>query len=459
MRSLFLKIFLWFWCAMALVAMVLMISTEVTQQSEMVPPERVLMDKALRLHGQLAADMYFREGRAAVEKYLSELKTTGVISSVVLDDMGNPVAGGLASPVEPDWVLQALKSTTPLVAFRILGPRVAMPVSAANGQRFIFVSDLSLSPMRFFKTEPHKLVLRLVAILLTAGLVCYWLARYLTAPVTQLRMATQKLASGDLSARVNLKGRRRDELIGLGHDFNRMAEQIESMMETRRRLLSDISHELRSPLARLSVALGLARQKNHPEVKDVLDRMERETERLNDLIGQILALSRLESEEVVRHFVSVDLSALISEAVADANYEATERNRRVEIIRDSHCILPGRPELLHSSIENVIRNALHYTREGTAVEINLECGNGRNVLVRIRDHGPGVPEASLDKLFEPFYRIDEARNRQAGGAGLGLAITQRAVQLHGGTVRASNAADGGLIVELQFPLQPANNPH
>ena len=141
-----------------------------------------------------------------------------------------------------------------------------------------------------------------------------------------------------------------------------------------------------------------------------------------------------------------------------ANYEATERNRRVKIIRDSHCILPGRPELLHSAIENVIRNALHYTREGTAVEINLECGNGRNALVRIRDHGPGVPEAALDKLFEPFYRIDQARNRQAGGAGLGLAITQRAVQLHGGMVSASNAADGGLIVELQFPLQPANNP-
>jgi signal transduction histidine kinase len=453
MRSLFLKIFLWFWLAMALVAMVLIISIEISRQNEFTPPERVLMDKALRLHGRLAADQYLRGGAPALEDYLSQLKSTGELYPALFDDQARLLGGSLTSVPAEDWIRQTLNSTGPQVAFANSGPRVALPVETGGGHHFVFVSDLVFAPKSFFRTQPHKLVLMFLAILITAGLVCYWLASYLTAPVTQLRMATLKLAGGNLAARANLKGRRRDELTGLGHDFNRMAERIESMMESQKRLLSDISHELRSPLARLSVALGLVRQKSPPESNEMLNRIERETERLNELIGRLLTLFRLESQEAGGDFKPVDLAALIREVAADANYEAVNRNRQVQIKQLSPCTIIGRPELLHSAIENVVRNGLHYTQAGTAVEISLERNLEGHALVRIRDHGPGVPETVLGKLFQPFYRIDDARDRQAGGAGLGLAITKRAVQLHGGTATASNAADGGLTVELQLPCK------
>jgi two-component system sensor histidine kinase CpxA len=228
-----------------------------------------------------------------------------------------------------------------------------------------------------------------------------------------------------------------------------MAERIESLIEAQRRLLGDISHELRSPLARLSVALGLARRQAGDRAASSLDRMEREAERLNDLIGQLLSLSRLESgaERIDSH--KIDLARLVREVAEDADFEARSRNRSVRILSVDECSVEGNHRLLASAIENVVRNAARHTAEGTQVEISLRCNDRARIVVR--DHGEGVPESMLGNIFRPFYRVEDARDRQSGGSGLGLAITERAVRLHGGEVRAENAEGGGLIIEISLP--------
>jgi len=304
-------------------------------------------------------------------------------------------------------------------------------------------------------------------VLVIGGIFCYWLARYLTTPLLKLRTTTNELAEGNLSARVGIKlAKRRDEVGQLGRDFNLMAERLESMVKAQQRLLGDISHELRSPLARLGVALGLARQRSGESASGALDRIERESDNLNEMISQLLALTRLESGTDGRKRTDVDLAALVREVAEDADFEARSQNRSVQVVSTDDCSINGVEELLRSAVENVVRNAVHYTQEGTAVEVALRKQNGAGdnfAVISVRDRGNGVPEEALDKIFRPFYRTEDARDRQSGGGtGLGLAITERAVRMHGGTVKASNAPEGGLSVELKLliPSQlPATNGH
>jgi two-component system sensor histidine kinase CpxA len=299
--------------------------------------------------------------------------------------------------------------------------------------------------------------LRLLVVLLIGGIFCFWLARYLTKPVLRMRTTTNELAEGNLGARVATKlTKRRDEIGDLGRDFNGMAERLESMVKAQQRLLGDISHELRSPLARLGVALGLARQRSGPEATASLDRIERESDNLNEMISQLLTLTRLESGTDGRKRSTVDLSALVHEVAEDADFEAHSLNRSVQVVVSDSCSINGVEELLRSAVENVVRNAVRFTAEGTAVEIALKRQNGSGdnfAVISVRDRGNGVPEESLEKIFRPFYRTEDARDRQSGGGtGLGLAITERAVRMHGGSVQATNAPGGGLSVEMKLLL-------
>jgi two-component system sensor histidine kinase CpxA len=297
---------------------------------------------------------------------------------------------------------------------------------------------------------------RAIAIVLIIGAVCFALARYMTNPISRLRRVTGELADGNLDARVagNFVNRR-DELGDLSRDFNFMAERIETLVLSQRRLTSDISHELRSPLARLSVALGLARRSRGPDFNRYLDRIERETERLNELIGNLLKLARLESGVEPQEFEVLDLDALVREVVDDVGFEAQSRNRAVHILHADQCRAAGRWELLRSAVENVVRNAVIHTAENTVVEITLAIAPDHPAdlaIIRVRDHGPGVPAHLLREIFQPFYRVDEARERSVGGTGLGLAITEHAVSFHQGQIHAENSSQGGLIVEIRLPL-------
>ena len=301
-------------------------------------------------------------------------------------------------------------------------------------------------------------LLRLLAVLATTGLVCYLLARNLTSPISQLREATRRLAKGNLSTRVDSSlSARRDEMGVLGRDFDLMAERIETLVKAQSRLLADVSHELRSPLARLSMALELVRQTATPESKPDLDRIEREAERLNAMIGQLLTISRLESGQQQPDGTRLNVRQLVADVCADADYEARKHGAHVSTAALEEFTTTGTASLLRSAIENVVRNAVRYTDTGTSVEVSLTRETipspaPHYAVIRVRDHGPGVPEDALDNLFRPFYRVEGARDRQSGGEGLGLAITEAAAKLHGGKTVAYNAAEGGLVVEISLPI-------
>jgi two-component system sensor histidine kinase CpxA len=284
---------------------------------------------------------------------------------------------------------------------------------------------------------------------------CLLLALYLTRPIIGLRRATHALAEGDLNARAGAQlGRRRDEIADLVRDFDRMAGRIRDLVYSQRRLLSNVSHELRSPLARMRVALALARRKEESIQTSPHNRLETEIGKLDEMIGRILTLARLESGELHPHMEVVSLNDLVSRIVADAEYEAARAGHAIEYRVDREVSVYGNPDLLASAIENVIRNALYYTNGLEPVSVQLSESESFAVL-RVRDHGPGVPESSLSSLFKPFYRVDDSRVSSTGGTGLGLAIAERAVSLHGGTITARNEVSGGLLVEVRIPLRTA----
>ena len=243
---------------------------------------------------------------------------------------------------------------------------------------------------------------------------------------------------------------RRDEIGDLVRDFDAMAERLDLLVSAQRQLLSDISHELRSPLARLQVAVELARRKAGPDAENHLNRIEVEGTRMNDMIGQILTLARANSDRPPIT-EQIDLSEVVQLVAADTDYEARQTGREVRVRKTQEAIVLGDAALLASAIENVVRNGCRYTPPGTSVNISLErtATHGRIV---VRDQGPGVPADESERIFLPFHRVGTSRDRDSGGVGLGLSIAARAVQAHGGSIRAINADGGGLEVSIDIPL-------
>jgi signal transduction histidine kinase len=444
-RSLFLKIFLWFGTIVLTVITGTFLVGELSRPHE--PPMRQPLDQILDTHGREAANEYERGGQAALASYLDRFESEERIRAFLFDDEMQELSKRRAASHAAEAARKVLEDQRPAVLDDRMPPLFARPVRSQSGIDYILVAE---PPRRSPPTLLHPFM-HLVAIVLIGGLFCYWLARYLTSPVTKLRRATRELAKGNLSARVvpTLKGRR-DELASLAADFDEMAEKIQTLVDSQRRLLGDISHELRSPLARLNVALELARQRSGAEATSALERIQREAELLNEMIGQLLALTRLESGAEEIRKTEFDLSSLVKGIVMDADFEARARNRSVKLESQASCMVIGNELLLRRAIENVVRNAVQYTGEATSVEVKLECSE-QLAAITVRDHGPGVPEIALGEIFKPFYRVDEARDREAGGVGLGLAIAERSVKLHGGRVAAANAAGGGLMVTINLP--------
>jgi two-component system sensor histidine kinase CpxA len=341
------------------------------------------------------------------------------------------------------------------VAFHTNGEDITAVVMGRDPSLTAIAIGPARSPWTFF-IGPDTLPYRLGAIVAVTGIVSFLLARYLSKPLHVLRGAAQRMASGDLSVRVagDLEGAD-GETQALGRDMDGMAERISDLLDAQRRLLRDVSHELRSPLARLAISLELVRRKSAPDVAPALDRIERETERLNAMIGELLTLSRLESDRGLEETSPVDLGALVASIAEDASVEAESRDVRVTTELASPTIA-GNPELLRRAVENVVRNAVRFSEAGSSVDVSVH-EDGERAEVRVRDHGPGVPDESLARIFEPFYRVETDRARTRGGTGIGLAITHRAVVLHGGSVEAKNAPGGGLEVRLALPINPGTS--
>jgi len=450
-KSLFLKIFLSFWLAQALFLVLAILVTLALR-----PSHDLMSAEASRQRvAEESAAAFTQGGERATREYIENFENAQHVRLFLFNAQGNEVSGR----VPPLWAAEMARSGR--VQYRswidkLLPQRFFFEhAKTQSGENYLMLMELPPGPRVFF--GPHGIPgLGLIIAVLSSGLVCYFLSRYLTSPIVRLRAATQQLSAGDLTARAGAVPKsRRDELSQLVRDFDTMAERLENLVNAQSRLLKDISHELRSPLARLNVALALARQRTGPEAQSSLARIELEAERLNELIGRLLTVARMEGGEDSIRMSIVNLEDLIREVARDADFEAQGRKCHVRCLVDLNVLVSGNPELLHSAIENVVRNATRYTREGSEVEVSLarmDDGPLPQAVIRVLDSGPGVPEGVLKDLFRPFYRLDDARNRQTGGVGLGLAITERAVRLHGGTVKASNRPEGGLCVEIRLPL-------
>ena len=450
MRSVFVKILLWFWTSLVLVALALELAITATSTPVEVRVAR-FSDSVLSSHTREAVAILDRDGAGGAAGFLADLERRTRIHALLLDRDGREVTGRAVPPKALAVAARALDSGQTEIDADGQTAVKARAVTMSDGRRYVLVAALPVGLMRLLHDGPAAQLLRLLAVAATAAAACYGLARYVTRPLAVLRGATRALARGNLAVRVGpTMGRAPEEFTELGHDFDRMAGRLDALVTAERRLLRDISHELRSPLARLNVALGLARQRAGDD-QTALDRIEREAERLNSLIGELLMLARMESGAARAVQEPIDLVTIVHEVVEDAAFEAKSRGRAVQLTETCDAVVRGDPELLRSAVENVVRNAVRHTWEGTAVEVSLRREGPACLRVRVRDHGSGVPEAALPYIFEPFYRVGDARERGTGGVGLGLTIVQRTIRLHEGTVYAANAPDGGLVVELTLP--------
>ncbi len=458
MRSLFATFLFWFW-----VCLVVVIGSELFLEARSLQEGLALVPGGgpgtIGQHADQARVALARGGMAALDSVLAAMRDEGMVDPVVVETGGGPPGAGL-----PDGArragLAALRTHSRMVVETPRGIYVGYPLSLYGGGTRALVlhpvrgdQDGEGSPIEWLRFLPFDMLVRAVTMLLLGGLGAYLLARSITAPVARLQQATRRLASGDLGARVgSSRSPRRDELERLGRDFDQMADRIETLVSAQRRLFGDVSHELRSPLARLNLAVGVLRQRGMDD--PMLARIETEAGRLDRLIEDVLTLTRIESGDVGPAPEPVDLAALAGEIAEDARFEAGTRSCTVRLVRAGPVVVTGTRTLLRSALENVVRNAIRHTAEASEVEVSVsaEARDGAlEALVLVRDHGPGLPAHQLERIFEPFYRVDDARTREAGGYGLGLAIARRAVQRHGGRIAAGLAPGGGLVVTIRLP--------
>lgn len=450
--NLFLKLFLWFLVTATLVFGVMYFISRTFQTEPMFSRAQRSSRNQMIIYGGTAEQVVRSEGEAGLRTFLARIRDVEPPREVDLIAPDGKVWFGNNEDIDDsqEIISRARATNAADVDFspeeKAFG---AAPVTFPDGSTYILVLQWETPRAPSFFFGSWRGYLRLGGILLTGIILCWLLAAYLSSPIRKIRQATQTLAAGDLSTRIGEKvGNRHDELAYLARDFDLMAERIENLILSQQRLTRDISHELRSPLARMNVALEIAKKKSNPETQPVLERIENESQRLNEMISKLLTLSKLESGSDEFDRSTIDLANLVEEIVEDADYEAAANGKSVSLVAKSKCNVIGNETLLRSAIENVVRNGVRYTREGTAVEVSLKNGSNR-ATISILDHGGGVPDDEIAKLFQPFYRVGEARDRNSGGTGLGLAIAEQAVRAHKGKIEAENV-NGGLRVKISL---------
>src|SRR6478736_685805 len=424
MGRLFWKIFFAFWLSALAAAAATGTAVWLQHHPRSAADAELAQGPAAMLAGELASATLRHGGIEALREWLKETHRTQGPSLFVVDAQGRDLLG---RPVP----MQALARARELAASDE-SPRAAREVAAAGGERYVLFTPLEGEPRRPRRPPPpppwELAIIVGIASFAVSGLLAWYLAR----PIRALRWAFGAAAEGRLETRARplMKGRR-DEIADLGDDFDRMAEQLQGLVAAQRRLLHDVSHELRSPLARLQAAIGLARQ-SPAKLEASLERIEHEVTRLDELVGEALTLARLESGAPEAAVETIDLADLVADVAEDARFEAQAAGRGLALQSVDKLLVRGHSELLHRAVENVVRNAVKYTAAGTEVELNLYMAGACAVLV-VSDRGPGIPPAELERVFEFFYRI---RGDTVKGFGLGLAIARRAVMAHGGRISA-----------------------
>lgn len=429
MRSLFAKILLWFLATILVAFLGLAITAALSDNPMRHPP----MARAFHFQAREASEAYETGGRKALRWDLERVKEIFQADAILTDTNGRDLLTGedRGDLIRAGrWPWRTFFNRDQSVIAR----------KTENGRYWFILSIAGEAAPRWILPAEQLWVLAAVVLL------CYLLARYLTSPLRSLETALERFGQGDFSARSG--STRHDELGQLARTFDQMAERIQKLLAVERQLLLDISHELRSPLARLGVAIELARSGENRDA--ALDRIQKESGRLNALVGELLQATRAELDPNALRAQRLRLDDLVAGVVSDSSIEASARGCSLQFDAPGPVTVTGDAELLRRAAENVIRNAIRYAPPQTAVEITL-TRNGSTARVQVRDHGPGVPEEALGRIFDPFYRVEGDRNRDTGGAGLGLAIARRAVELHKGTIRARNAHPG-LLVEIDLPM-------
>jgi two-component system sensor histidine kinase CpxA len=453
MRGLFFKVFILFWIAQSLI---FVISTALIVRHHFESPDVLFdaLDSSLQNDGQKAIATWETGGCDALKAY-----GASIVQTIALEDAAGQT---LCNPF-------GMEGLDKLEGFptRVNGTQVGLkyiwrvPVQSAGGKQYVFLLSRPHTPRDSSWTHDlrHFSFPQLPVAIVVGGLTTFVLVMLFTRPVLRLRKAARELAMGKLNARVVWPASQArifagDEIDALIHDFNHMAERLESLVGAQKLLLRDVSHELRSPLARLSVALELAREDADPVKAAHLDRIERETERLNQLIGQLLTLSSMEALEKLENFEPLSLNRLIERMIPDAEYEAQQRQCSLDFHAEDECTIAGNQELLYRAIENVVRNAIRFTENGSEVEIRLRTTTShgaRQAEIEVSDRGPGIAENHQNAIFRPFYRVDDARSPGTGGFGVGLAIAERAVRLHHGEISAMSREGGGATIRITLP--------
>ncbi len=430
MRSLFAKILAWFVAAIIITIAATLLTTALTYDA--FSSRQAPFSMMLTLEQREAARAWEQGGPSQLNAVLQRFREVTFASQAMLTDgEGTDLLTGDRHPELLQYADRLLHSP-----FSVLSHVFAR--KSPDGRYCLIV--IRENWIFWFLQPAHFLVIGLIVLL------CYALAYYLTEPVRELRSAVERLGRGDLTARAAES--RRDELGDLAASFNKMADHIQTLLAAERRLLFDISHELRSPLARLSVAVELAR--TNETGAPLLDRIQKEADRLNALIREMLEVTRTEGEPSRMKTERLRLDELVLELVDDCSIEASAQGCELDLASESAVTLDGDSELLRRAIENVMRNAIRYAPAASKIEVTVQNGGGW-AKIRVRDYGPGVPAEALPRLFDPFYRVEQDRDRKSGGVGLGLSIARRAVELHKGKLRASNASPG-LLVEIDLPV-------
>jgi two-component system sensor histidine kinase CpxA len=455
-HSLFLKIFLWFWATVIATGIALIFTFILVPQSAPSQWHTALVESG-RNPGLVAVELAERDGIYAASAYIEQMERGTHLQACLFDLSGGAIAGNNCGSFK-NMTSRVAVSKSPDFNMRYGIAHIALLVKGRSGREYIYATELPEGPGFLFGTH-RTVILRLWGVaFLVSGFICYLLTRYITSPILHLRGVSQQLAAGDLSTRAAAAiERRHDELGDLVRDFNAMAGQIQELVSRQRQLISDISHELRSPLARLNVALDLGRERKGND--SAFDHMEQDLSLLNNLIERLLTVARLDSTSAPVAMKPLNMTELVEQIARDADFESHDRGGRVRFTAQEEIHVRGNAVLLHSAVENIVRNAICYGGLDGTVDVSLER-DGRDassVRLIVRDCGPGVPESELVNIFQPFYRVTDARDRQSGGTGLGLAIADRVIRIHGGTIRAEKAEPHGLLVEIALPCLPLNS--
>ncbi len=448
MRRLFWRIFALFWAANLVLIVSIAWSTSYTFENEKIPGLEITRLESVLNEQLRGAGRALRDG--GIDALRSVVKTAEQrgISMYVLDADNQDV---LARPVPAELTGSLGNAVEDAQGLHASRTRIRM-LSLPDGTKYTGVAEYRYPPLlRMLYRRPNLFWKQVAIASVISALFSLLLAAYITAPLSRIRASARRVARGDLDARIGtLPFGRSAEVLSLASEFDQMAARLKELVEGQRRLIRDVSHEMRSPLARLQVALELARAQTHGDAKAQIERIELESHRLEEMIAQAIQLSRMEMT-TPSTVESVALDELVADIAADAAFEAQAQHCSLHIAQSAPLQVRAESDLLASAIENVVRNAVNYTTPDSTIRIRLDRVE-QQARLRVIDAGPGVSPSDCARIFEPYFRTDSARQRKSGGSGLGLAIAKRAVERQGGRIRAVNADGGGLEVEILLPL-------